>query len=73
MCPAPEVGFDYAGTWSVVDTTAVNGPGVFQLNLDLPGGGNGAFITFATAPPKMRLSWMLGLSDYASLDPRIVD
>ncbi len=63
-------GFDYVGTWELIDTSDFNGPGVFQLNLDMPGGGNPAFLTFATAPPKMRLSWTLGNSDYASLDPR---
>ncbi len=64
-------GFNNVGSWSIVDTTAMNGPGVFQVNLDLPGlGGNAVFPVFATTPPKMRLSTMMGYIDYAALDPR---
>jgi hypothetical protein len=50
-------GFDREGTWQVIDTSDVNGPGSFQLNLDLAG--VGTVIThpeFTTMPRKMRLN-----------------
>ena len=62
-------GFDNVGTWTILDTASFNGPGVFQVDIELPGtGGNGVFPVFATAPPKMRWSTELGPADYASLD-----
>lgn len=51
-------GFDGQGTWSIVDTSAVNGTAnPYQLNLNV-GGGTGfipLFPAFATNPRKMRL------------------
>jgi hypothetical protein len=61
------VGFDDTGTWTVLD----NGPGQYQVNIQLSGAGyNPAFFVFATEPAKMRLQWMLGNTDYAALDDR---
>ena len=56
------VGFDKMGSWIVIDTSVMNGPGVFQLNLRIDG--DRMIITipaFATEPRKMRLRD----SDYA--------
>jgi hypothetical protein len=62
-------GFDNMGRYSVLDTSDFNGPGSFQVDLDLTGiGGNAVFPVFATDPPKMRFSHMLGHTDYASLE-----
>jgi hypothetical protein len=54
-------GFDDTGGWNVLDTG--------QTNLDRAGGGgDGIFLSFATTPPKVRFSSMIGMSTYASLD-----
>lgn len=54
-------GFDNTGGWNVLDTG--------QTNLDRAGGGgDGTFPVFATTPPKLRVSSMIGMSTYASLD-----
>jgi len=77
LLPGPDggfvegAGFDNAGTWSVTDIPGNSGATRFQVNLDSTGiGGIGAFPYFATAPAKMRLSTMVGVCDYASLDAR---
>jgi hypothetical protein len=64
-------GLDGQGKWSFTDTTGMNGPGDFayQLNFDRAGGGNPIFLKFAEQPPKMRMNWMLGSSDYALISP----
>lgn len=53
-------GWDDAGTWTAQDASAFNGPGAFQLNLDLDGGGGiGTFPAFSTSQPDaMRLNNM---------------
>jgi hypothetical protein len=62
-------GFDNMGRYSVLDTSGFNGPGSFQVDLELTGiGGNAVFPVFATDPPKVRFSHMLGHTDYASLE-----
>jgi hypothetical protein len=62
-------GFDNMGRYAVLDTSSVNGPGSFQLDLELTGiGGSAVFPVFATDPPKMRFSHMVGHTDYASLE-----
>jgi hypothetical protein len=50
-------GWGNEGTWSVVDTSVMNGAGAYQLNLKIDG--EGTVITlpvFSSGPPKMRLS-----------------
>jgi hypothetical protein len=50
-------GFGEQGTWDVIDTTAINGPGAYQLDFNISGGGGiGTFPAFATNPSKMRLN-----------------
>ncbi len=49
-------GFDYQGTWSVISTEAMNGPGVFQLNFNTARGGNGCFPSTETNPNELYLS-----------------
>jgi hypothetical protein len=44
------------GTWTVVDTTEMNGPGVYQLDLDLDGAGRfPSFPAFLQEPTFLRL------------------
>jgi hypothetical protein len=55
--PVAMRGWGNQGAWSVVDTSAMNGPGTYQLNLKIDG--EGTVITlpvFSSGPPKMRLS-----------------
>ena len=48
-----------AGTWEVLDNSAMNGANSYQLNLTMDGSGTHiAHTTFATATTKMRLSAM---------------
>jgi hypothetical protein len=50
-------GWGNEGTWAAVDTSAMNGPGTYQLNLKIDG--EGTVVTmpvFSSGPPKMRLS-----------------
>lgn len=50
-------GFDHEGRWTIIDTSAMNGPGSFQLNLDIDG--SGTVLThpqFSQAPRGMRLN-----------------
>jgi hypothetical protein len=50
-------GWNNEGTWETIDTSVMNGPGVYQLNLHIDG--SGTVITmpvFASNPDKMRLS-----------------
>lgn len=56
-------GFDYRGTWEVTD----NGDPLtsYQVNMNMPGGGNYVWPSISLKPHKMRLSWMNGNSDYA--------
>ena len=50
-------GFDHRGTWEVLDTSAFNGPGVYQLNLNIDGSGTVITIpAIAVGPRKMRLN-----------------
>lgn len=59
---APELtrakGWNDTGTWTVLDTSSFNGPGVFQLNLDIDGLGTVVTIpVFSTSSPDtMRLN-----------------
>jgi hypothetical protein len=50
-------GFDHQGTWDVIDTSSFNGPGVYQLNLNIDGSGTVITIpVIAVGPHKMRLN-----------------
>jgi len=60
-------GFDHVGTWVVIDN--FNGT-TFQTNLRVAAGENFVFPIFATDPPKMRLSTMLGTIDFAFIGER---
>ncbi|MCU0659488.1 MAG: hypothetical protein MUF64_30760 [Polyangiaceae bacterium] len=52
-------GFDQQGTWEVIDTSMMNGPGVYQLNLNIDGGGSVVLLpAIAIGPRKMRLNNM---------------
>lgn len=52
---APAQSWEQSGTWSVVDTSLFNGPGVFQLNIQSIDGTMSLFPQFAEAPAVMRL------------------
>jgi len=50
-------GWGNEGGWTVVDTSAMNGPGTYQLNLKIDGEGTVVTLpVFSSGPPKMRLS-----------------
>ena len=60
-------GFGRQGTWEVIDTSVMNGPGSYQLNLNIDGGG-GVIVhpAIAIGPRKMRLNNMgVCVGDYA--------
>ena len=50
-------GWDEEGTWAVIDTTSMNGPGWYQLNLSVLGRGTFSnFPTFMQQPSHLRLA-----------------
>jgi hypothetical protein len=50
-------GWGNEGTWAVVDTSAMNGPGNYQLNLKIDGGGTVITLpVFSSRPRTMRLN-----------------
>ena len=50
-------GWGYEGSWEIIDTSMMNGPGVFQLNLSIDGSGTVITIpVFAQSPDIMRLN-----------------
>jgi hypothetical protein len=65
-------GWGNEGTWTAVDTSAMNGPGTYQLNLKIDGEGTVLTLpVFSSGPPKMRLSNDgLYTADYAPWVPR---
>jgi hypothetical protein len=65
-----------AGTWTVMDTSSMNGPGSYQLNVRADGSGeNYLIIAFATASSKMQASSMEGVRDHvhAPAGTQVVD
>lgn len=65
----PGVGWGLEGTWESLDTSDANGPGVYQLNLNIDGSG-GTVITvpvLAETPEYMRLGNAGYYGDYARL------
>ena len=62
-------GWGNEGSWETIDTSAMNGPGAYQLNLAIDG--SGTYITqpvFATNVPKMRLTNYSMVADYVRTD-----
>jgi hypothetical protein len=56
--------FDHQGSWSLVDTSAMNGPCSWQLNVNQAGGGGlPAFPVFSDQPRKLRLSYAMAATD----------
>jgi len=50
------IGWGNEGSWEIIDTSIMNGPGVFQLNLNIDGSGTVITIpVFAQSPDIMRL------------------
>lgn len=49
-------GFAYQGTWDVFDTSSMNGPCKFQLDINSTGGGVGGFPKFSKEPAKMYMN-----------------
>ena len=64
------VGFGRRGTWEIVDTSAMNGRPIFQVNLSVFGSGTVVTTPIFTADPmKMRLNNMgLFVADYVAVD-----
>lgn len=62
-------GWGREGSWEIVDTAAMNGPGVFQLNLDVDGSGSIYVIpVFAETPQVMHLdNFGVFIADYVKL------
>jgi hypothetical protein len=53
----PGFGIGNEGTWQILDTSAENGPGVFQLDFDIDGGGGiGTIPVLAQSEDRMHLS-----------------
>jgi len=65
------VGDGQEGTWTVLDTTSANGPGSFQLNLQVMGGSVPTFPLFFGTPPFVRFVGTTGLpsADYLRGEP----
>ena len=65
----PTVGWDREGSWESVDTSDMNGPGVYQLNLSVDGSGTVITIPiFAEQPAVVRLNNNgVFVADYAKL------
>lgn len=63
-------GWNNEGSWETIDTSRMNGPGVYQLNLNIDG--SGTVITmprFAAAPDLMRLDNHGGfVGDYTRIE-----
>ncbi|MEY4546119.1 MAG: hypothetical protein RL685_2314 [Pseudomonadota bacterium] len=61
--------WEQSGSWESIDTSLMNGPGVYQLNVNIDG--SGTIIThpvFAVEPNLMRLNNMgVFIADYAKL------
>ena len=58
-------GFDYEGTFQILDTSMMNGPGRYQVNMKYNGGGTSiASPIFSDAPRKMRLNGSGGAVTY---------
>ena len=52
-------GWNNEGSWQIIDTSLMNGPGVYQLNLEIDGSGTVITIpAFAAEPALMRLDNM---------------
>jgi hypothetical protein len=64
LTPIP--GWGNQGTWEIIDTSAMNGPGVFQVNFHVDGSGTViSSPVFSSGPPKMRLNNMgVYIADY---------
>jgi hypothetical protein len=64
LTPIP--GWGNEGTWEVTDTSAMNGPGVFQVDFHVDGSGTVMSApVFSSGPPKMRLNNMgVYVADY---------
>jgi hypothetical protein len=55
LTPVP--GWGNQGTWNSIDTSAMNGPGVFQVDFHIDGSGTVISLpVFSSGPPKMRLN-----------------
>jgi hypothetical protein len=70
----PMVGWGNEGTWDVIDTSTMNPPGLFQLDLHIDG--SGTVITlpvFSSGPTKMRLDNMgVYVADYVPTSDDVV-
>jgi hypothetical protein len=53
----PLSGWGNEGSWDVVDTSTMNGPGVFQVNLHIDGSGTVTSLpVFSAGAPRMHLN-----------------
>jgi len=58
-------GFDFEGTFEIIDTSLMNGPGAYQLNITRAGGGtNIVSLAVTDSPRKIRLTGMVGAEMY---------
>lgn len=67
----PGSGDGQEGTWTVIDTTSMNGPGWYQVSLTVDGRGayGSSLVFFVTSPMTVRFVGMQGLADYVSGQP----
>lgn len=57
-------GLDLEGTWAVIDTTAMNGPGSYQMNWKVMGLTKLTTPTFFESPPSLRLGQATDFARY---------
>jgi hypothetical protein len=62
----PMPGWGDQGSWDIIDTSGMNGPGVFQVNFHVDGSGTVVSLpVFSSGPPKIRLNNMgVYVADY---------
>jgi hypothetical protein len=48
--------FDHEGTFRIIDTSSMNGPGVYQVNLDSARGSFSVRLAFSDSPRKMLIT-----------------
>lgn len=72
LTPVP--GWGNQGTWEVIDTSLMNGPGVFQVDFHIDGSGTVMSLpVFSSGPPKMRLNNEgVFVADYVPVSHQVV-
>lgn len=65
-------GFDYEGSWEIVDTSAMNGAGVFQVTWHRTQSFLPTLVAFTESPVKVRLRSMAGDATYVRVNVPVV-